>query len=136
MDTGNRVDYLKAKIDRSREELKDSRDLFDQGRYRLAVTRAYYGIFHIVSATLAAMGHVRSKHSGIEAAFHQYLIRTGLLGKELGVTYKLARKLREDADYGIDKLITEEMAKDIIEQCQRLEEHVEAYLIESGMMTS
>ena len=27
MDTGNRVDYLKAKIDRSREELKDSRDI-------------------------------------------------------------------------------------------------------------
>jgi uncharacterized protein (UPF0332 family) len=48
----------------------------------------------------------------------------------------LARKLREDADYGIDKVITEEMAKDILEQCQRLEEHVESYLIESGTMTS
>jgi len=42
----------------------------------------------------------------------------------------------EYADYGIDKLITEEMAKDIIEQCQSLEEHVESYLIEPGTMTS
>jgi len=50
------------------------------------------------------------------------------------ITYKLTRKLREDADYGIEKLFTEEMAGDIIEQCQRLQKKMEAYLVESGMM--
>ena len=84
MDTGTSVDYLKAKVDRSREDLGDAHDLFCQGKYRLSVNRAYYGIFHIVSATLAAMGHVRAKHSGVEAAFHQYLIRPGLLETEHG----------------------------------------------------
>ncbi len=136
MDTGTPVDYLKAKVDRSKEDLADARDLFRQDKYRLSVNRAYYGIFHIVSATLAAMGHVRAKHSGVEAAFHQYLIKPGLLETEHGVTYKLARKLREDADYGIDKVITEEMAKDILEQCQRLQKHVEQYLSKSGLMNS
>ena len=28
-----------------------------------------YGVFHIVSATLAAMGHARPKHSGVEGGF-------------------------------------------------------------------
>ena len=91
-------------------------------------------VFHIVSATLAGMGHARIKHSGVEAAFHQYLIGSGLLEKEHGVTYKLARKLREDADYGIDKVITEEIARDILEQCERLAKHVEQYLYKSGLI--
>ncbi|MFH1935544.1 MAG: HEPN domain-containing protein [Pseudomonadota bacterium] len=98
MDVGKPFDYLRAKLDRSKEDLDDARDLFKQGKYRLSVNRAYYGVFHIVSATLAAMGHARTKHFGVEAAFHQYLIGSGLLETEHGVTYKLARKLREDAD--------------------------------------
>lgn len=134
MDIGTSSDYLKAKIDRSQEELEDASTLLRQGRYRLSVTRAYYGIFHIVSATLAAMGHVRSKHSGVEAAFHQYLIRPGLLDTEHGITYKLARKLREDADYGIDKVITDEMARDMLEQCQSLQRDVRQYLLRSALL--
>jgi len=134
MDVGKPFDYLKAKLDRSKEDLDDARDLFQQGKYRLSVNRAYYGVFHIVSATLAAMGHARTKHSGVEAAFHQYLIGSGLLEREHGVTYKLARKLREDADYGIDKVITEEIARDILEQCERLAKQVEQYLYKSGLI--
>jgi len=135
VDLGTPVDYLKAKLDRSREDLADARDLFQRGKYRLSINRAYYAIFHIVSATLVAMGHVRSKHSGVEAAFQQYLIRPGLLEPEHGVTYKLARKLREDADYGIDKILTEEMARDILERCEYLASQVEQYLYKSGMLS-
>ncbi len=135
MDVGTSVDYLKAKLDRSEEDLNDARDLFQQGKYRLSVNRAYYAVFHIVSATMAAMGHVRSKHSGVEAAFHQYLIRPGLLEPELGVTYKLARKLREDADYGIGKIITEEIAKDILERCGYLAIQVKRHLHKSGLLS-
>ena len=134
MDAGSPVDYLKAKLDRSKEDLDDALDLFQQGKYRLSVNRAYYGIFHVVSATLTAMGHIRSKHSAVEAAFQQYLIRSGLLETEHGVTYKLARKMREDADYDIYKVITEETARDILEQCQRLQNHVEQYLYKSGLI--
>ena len=47
---------------------------------------------------MAAMGHARTKHSGVETAFHKYLIRPGLLETEHSVTYKLALKLRQDGD--------------------------------------
>ena len=45
MDLGTSVDYLKAKLDRGREDLDDARDLFQQGKYRLSITRAYYAFF-------------------------------------------------------------------------------------------
>ena len=135
MDIGTTVDYLKAKLTRSREDLEDSRYLFSQGKYRLSVNRAYYAIYHVVSATLASMGHARSKHSGIEAAFQQYLIKTKRLEPEHGVTYKLARKLRENADYEIDKTITEEIARDILERCEKLVNQIEAYLYKSNLLS-
>jgi len=91
VDVGTSADYLKAKLDRSREDLADARDLFQQGKYRLSINRAYYAVFHIVSATLAAMGQERSKHSGVEAAFHQYLIKPGLVsGSTLQARYASA----------------------------------------------
>jgi uncharacterized protein (UPF0332 family) len=125
VDTGTSADYLKAKLDRSQEDLADALDLFQQGKYRLSINRAYYAVFHIISATLAAMGQVRRKHSSVEAAFHQYLIKPGLLEPEHGITYKLARKWREDADYAIDALFTEEIAQDILGQCERLAKRME-----------
>ena len=135
MDIGTSLDYLKAKIDRSREDLTDARDLFQQEKYRLSINRAYYAVFHIISATLAAMGQERRKHSSVEAAFHQYLIKSGLLEPEYGVTYKLARKWREDADYAIDAIFTEEIAGDILEQCEFLAKRVERHLFEAGFFS-
>jgi uncharacterized protein (UPF0332 family) len=135
VELGTSVDYLKAKLDRGREDLDDARDLFQQGKYRLSINRSYYAVFHVVSASLVAMGHARSKHSGVEAAFHQYLIKPGLLEPEHGVTYKLARKLREDADYGIDKIVTEEIAREILERCEYLTNQVKQYLYQSGLLS-
>lgn len=135
MDTGTSTDYLRYKLERSREDMSDARDLLRAGKYRLSINRAYYAVFHIVSATLATMGHERSKHSGVESAFHQYMIKPGLIEPEHSTTYKLARKWREDADYAVGKTFTEEVARDILEQCDRLVERMERYLHESGLLS-
>jgi uncharacterized protein (UPF0332 family) len=55
------------------------------------------------------MGHARTKHSGVEAAFHQYLIGSGLLETEHGVTYKLALKLRQDANLDNNRKLAVEL---------------------------
>ena len=135
MDVGTSTDYLIAKLERCKEDLNDAHEMFDNGKYRLCVNRAYYSVFHIVSATLAAMGHERSKHSGVEAAFHRYLVKPGLVSSELAVTYKLARKTRENADYELEKRITEEMAQDLLNQCEHLVKQVEQYLYSSGTIS-
>ena len=40
MDVGISVDYLKAKLDRSREDLDDARDLVEQTKYRISMKGA------------------------------------------------------------------------------------------------
>lgn len=132
MADGPSTDYLKQKLARSRKDLADAQDLYQRGNYRLSINRAYYAVFHIVSAALNTIGQERSKHSGIESAFHQYFIKPGLIEVEYGTTFKLARTWREDADYSIGLTFTEETARDILEQCERLVQRMERHLHEAG----
>lgn len=134
MESGTSADYLNQKLIRCHEDLAEARDLFEQGKYRFSVNRAYYAVFHIISATLAMMGHARSKHSGVESAFHQYLIKPGLVEVEYGTTYKLARKWREDADYAIGVTFTEETTHEILERCEQLVLGLEQFVHEQGWL--
>lgn len=127
----NTTDYLKQKLARSHEDITNARDLFQRGNYRLSINRAYYAVFHIVSAALYTIGQDRSKHSGVESAFHQYFIKPGLIEVEYGTTFKLARKWREDADYSVGLVFTKETARDILERCEQLVRRMERYLREN-----
>jgi uncharacterized protein len=132
MEHGTPADYLRQKVERGREDLAEARALFEGGKYRLSLSRSYYAIFHIVSATLYVMGIERAKHSGVEAAFIQQLIKPGLLEVEHGETYKLSRKWREDADYSVGMIFDESIAREMLERSERLFARLETYLHDHG----
>jgi uncharacterized protein (UPF0332 family) len=90
MEYGTPADYLKEKVERGQEDLSEARALFEQRKYRLSPTRSYYAVFHIVSAALYVMGIERAKHSAVEAAFLQHLVKPGILETEHGETFRRA----------------------------------------------
>jgi uncharacterized protein (UPF0332 family) len=92
-DYGIHEDYLKERLERAYEDLADAHRALDVGSHRLALNRAYYAVFHIATAALALLGQERYKHSAVESAFHEYLIRPGFIEPEYGVFYKEAREL-------------------------------------------
>jgi uncharacterized protein (UPF0332 family) len=65
-----------------------------------AASRAYYAAFHALTAVFALRGESFTKHSGMRAALHRELIRTGTLSQELGRDYDFLAELREAGDYG------------------------------------
>ena len=69
--------YARLRLERAREDLATARDNIGQGYFRAAVNRAYYAVFHRASAALFSQGIQRSKHSGIESAFSQFLVKPG-----------------------------------------------------------
>ena len=52
--------------------------------YAVAISCAYYAMFYAASAALASIGVSRSKHSGIIAAFGEYLVKPGYVESEWG----------------------------------------------------
>ena len=76
----------------------------------------------------------RAKHSGVEAALHQYFINTGLLSKEMGKFYEALRKERELTDYKGAYRPDEGLPEQRLEQSQEFIDTIRAYLIQHGYL--
>jgi uncharacterized protein (UPF0332 family) len=91
--------YARLRLERAREELETARENIVHGHYRAAVSRAYYAVFYMASAALFSQSVQRAKHSGVESAFSQFLVKTGHIEPEYSRLYQRARRQREEADY-------------------------------------
>ena len=83
----------------SLENLEDAKLMFENGRYKNALNRAYYAIFHAIRAVNIWDGFDASKHSSVIAHFNQFYVHEGKFDRD---TYKLidsAYRIREKCDY-------------------------------------
>jgi len=133
-DYGTYEDYLRERLERAYEDLADAHRAFDAESYRLALNRAYYAAFHFVTAALALLGQERHKHSAVEAAFHEYLIKPGFIEPEYGTFYREAREWREKADYRFHVKFTREGTRGVLEKSERLIARLERFLRERGLL--
>jgi uncharacterized protein (UPF0332 family) len=110
------------------------RVLIDSGFYRIACSRAYYAAFLMAIAVLLTLDVTRAKHSGVEGAFHQLLIKAGRIEVEYGQLYTLLRKTREDSDYNERVVATLDMARQRLEDAERFTARLKEYLREVGVI--
>lgn len=96
---GSVKELSKYRFECSVEALEDAKIMFENGRYKNALNRAYYAIFHAPRAVNALDGFDSSKHSGVIAYFNQNYVKTEIFGKEISKMIKLASENREQADY-------------------------------------
>ncbi len=74
----------------------------------------------------------RSKHSGVEAAFIQNFIKTGIFRIEFGKMFNYIRKKREECDYSSRIKIDRETAEKIVEDAEKFIRRMKEYLKEMG----
>jgi len=96
---GNIDDIINYWIEKSKESLESSRNEFRAGRLSFSVNRIYYSCFYIVCAILLKKGLKFKKHSGVRAAFHQHLVKPGLITREQGLLYDELFEARQRGDY-------------------------------------
>jgi uncharacterized protein (UPF0332 family) len=123
---------IDAYLARSHEEIDTARLLFANGKYKVALTRAYYAIFYVASAMLLSEGIKRSKHSGVQSAFRQSFIKAGVIEAEYSDIYGAARDARELSDYELWFMPAEEFTETIIADAERFVARMEQYLREVG----
>lgn len=71
----------------------------EAGSCSFAMNRVYYAAFYAVSAVLLESRMSFKKHSGVRAAFHQKLIKTGILDIKWGKFYDRLFEDRQEGDY-------------------------------------
>ena len=124
------IAIIHIRVERAGEELRATRKLIEDGLYRIACTRAYYAAFLMTTAVLLTLNVARTKHSGVEAAFHEQFIRGARIESEYGRLYALLRKAREDSDYNDRVIAAEDMARQRLADAERFVARLERYLRE------
>ena len=119
---------VRVRVDRSQEDIETAKELLDLGRYRAAVNRAYYGIFSITSALLLTRKIERSKHAGVESAFIQHFVKTGIFETEYGRIFDYIRKKREESDYSARIMLDAETAKKVVGDAEKFISRISEYL--------
>lgn len=110
----NARDISNYRIRMAKEDLDTAAELLESGRYKGAVNRAYYAVFHSIRAILALDGVDFSKHSGVIAYFRQNYIKTEIFHNELSNVIQRAALMRTESDYSDFYIATEDEAREMI----------------------
>ncbi|MBI3361210.1 MAG: HEPN domain-containing protein [Chloroflexi bacterium] len=133
MDKATKIAAIRRRLERAKDDLETARVDLAAEKWRGAANRAYYAAFHFASAALLWHDQARTKHSGVESAFSDLLIRTGLIEREYFRIYLDARTNREQQDYEMAAPpLAEEKARKIVADAERFVARIERYLREAG----
>lgn len=124
---------LKLYIVRAKEELEAAHSNLKNGFYRVAVTRAYYAMFHAASALLFRQGIIRRKHTGVISAFGENFVKTGLIEPEYAKMLTQAFDSRLDSDYDLIFSIARIPVEEIVANAVKFVERIEIYLDEEHL---
>lgn len=130
----NSIEALsKYRYESGLEALEDAKLMYENKRYKNALNRAYYAIFHFIRAVNTLDKYDSSKHSGVIAFFNQQYVKSGIFPKEMSKIIKLASENREKADYLDFFTASRTEAEKQIKRAEEFNEVIKSYLIQQGI---
>ncbi len=109
---------IAANLKRAEQSIRAAGELNREGYFDFVASRAYYGAFYAATAVLLHKGFEFKKHSGVIAAIHQKLVKTGELDKKLGRDLNWLFELRDVGDYGVTLHVRQQDAEKAIEAAE------------------
>ena len=126
-DIGNKTDVAKHRLRVAKEDLQAANLLLEANSYRGANNRAYYAIFHAVSAVLAMERVAFKKHKDTLAYFNKNYVATEIFPRNLGRKIVKAEEIRHESDYDTFYIASKEVTVEQIQTAEQLIELVEVY---------
>lgn len=97
-DSETRNDLVRYRIETAKSDVKSAKILLDAGEYRGANNRAYYSIYHAISAIHALDGNAYKKHKDALANFNKNYVKTEIFPRSLGRRIAEAEEIRHASD--------------------------------------
>lgn len=119
---GTRRDLVLYRLEVAKSDIKSAKILLDAGEYRGANNRAYYGIYHAISAIHALDGNAYKRHKDALANFNKNYIKTEIFPRTLGRKIAEAEEIRHASDYDDFYIATREEAEEQIDTAVELVE--------------
>jgi uncharacterized protein (UPF0332 family) len=128
LDVGTQMDVAKHRLQVAKEDMEAAQLTFEAGKLRAANNRAYYSIFHAISAVLAKEGIAFKKHKDTLGYFNKNYIRKGIFPVELGRRIVRAEEIRHASDYDTFYIASKEVTAQQIETARLILQLAEEYL--------
>lgn len=126
---GSIGDLVRYRIETAKSDLKSADILLKEEEYRGANNRAYYAIYHAVSAVHALDGKSYKRHKDTLANFNKDYVKTEILPRDFGRKIAQAEEIRHASDYDDFYIATKEKAEEQIMTAKELIEQIEAYCL-------
>lgn len=90
------------------------------GMPRIALTRAYYAVFHAMRALLYVEGHEPRSHEGVIHLFNLNVVKPGRVPRDTSARIARLQKYREEADYSVAFVVDPKVAADETKSAEEL----------------
>ena len=96
---GSQKDLVLYRIETSKSDIKAAEILLAAKEFRGANNRAYYGIYHAISAVHALDGNAYKRHKDALANFNKNYVKTEIFPRKLGKKIVESEEIRHASDY-------------------------------------
>ena len=124
---------IQAILKKSFEKLRTAKIDFANNCFDDSVSRAYYAVFHSISAVLLSKGLHYSSHSQVIGNFNKEFVKTGIFPFHFTKILQRLFEERQTGDYDFDTYITREEAEENLKNAESLLMECKKYLINIGM---
>ena len=129
-ETGTKKDLVLYRIDTAKADIRSAKILMEAKEYKGANNRAYYGIYHAISAIHALDERAYKRHKDALANFNKDYVKTEIFPRNLGKRIAEAEEIRHASDYDDFYIATREEAQEQIATAEELIQRVENYVKE------
>ena len=124
---GTQKDLIFYRIETAQSDIKAAEILLNAKEFRGANNRAYYGIYHAISAIHALDGNAYKRHKDALANFNKNYIKTEIFPRKLGRKIVEAEEIRHASDYDDFYIASKEEAERQITVAEEFINLVEKY---------
>ena len=125
---GSVIDLSRYRYETAKADLDTAKVMFKAEKYKAAVNRLYYAIFHALRSVIALDGFDSSKHSGVIAYFNKNYVKNKIFEKDISKKIEKAFRLREKADYQDFFVISKAQVEEQIQKAEQVIDMIEPYL--------
>ena len=127
-DMGGAKELANRRVEVAKEDLSEAEIAYNNELYRSANNRAYYAIYHAVSACLALKFMAFKSHGQALAHFNKEFVHEGIFPKDIGRKLGRAIEVRHASDYDDFYIVSKETTKEQLETAREIVGLVEMYI--------
>jgi uncharacterized protein (UPF0332 family) len=121
-------DSSKQLLEKASRAIEAANTLLDNRSSEFSTGRAYYAMFYTAEALLNEKGLRFRKHGGVHSAFGEHFIKTGIFDAKFHRWLLDAFDRRIESDYGIEVLVIDRDARELIEQAKEFLQAARSFL--------